>query len=268
MPLLHCRDIDVYYERHGVGTTVLSISGSGGDLRQNPALGKGPLERNFDTVMYDQRGLGQTSIPEGPYKMADYADDAAALLDGLGIDRCHVVGTSFGGMVALELVLRHPERVARLVLACTSSGGGGGSSWDLLELEGLEGEERMRTWLPKVDSRNDWSTSPPTVAPGFEGILSYLENRPQPTGDAARGSRLQLEARLGHDTWDRLANITVPTFCIGGRFDQQAPPGNMERLAGRIPGARLAFFDGGHMFMIQDRAAWPAIVSFLHESAG
>lgn len=265
MPLLRCRAINIYYERHGAGPTVLSISGSGGDVRQNPASGNGPLERNFDTVIYDQRGLGQTSIPEGPYTMAQYADDAAALLDALSIDRCHVVGTSFGGMVAQELVLRHPERVNRLVLACTSSGGAGGSSWDLLELEGLAGDDRMRTWLPKVDSRNDWTTTPPTVAPGFEGILAYLESRPLPTGEAARGARLQLEARLGHDTWDRLPNVIAPTLCIGGRFDQQAPPENMERLAGRIPGSRLALFGGGHMFMIQDSAAWPAIVAFLQE---
>lgn len=265
MPTLRCRDIDIYYERHGSGPTVLSISGSGGDLRQNPTRGEGPLERAFDTVMYDQRGLGQTTIPEGPYTMAAYADDAATLLDGLGVDRCHVVGTSFGGMVAQEFVLRHPDRVNRLVLACTSSGGDGGSSWDLLALDGLTGDERMRAWLPRIDSRNDWTTTPPTVAPGFQGILGYLQSRPQPTGEAARGSRLQLEARFDHDTWERLPTITAPTLCIGGRFDQQAPPENMERLAGRIPGARLAFCDGGHMFMIQDPAAWPTIVAFLQE---
>ena len=153
MSVVRCHDIDIYYERHGSGKPVLWISGSNGDLRYVATRGNGPLERAFDTIMYDQRGLGQTSKPIGPYSMADYADDAAALLDALGVARCHVVGVSFGGMVAQEFVLRHSARVDRLVLACTSSGGEGGSSWDLQEIHHLMGEDRLRAWLPKMDVR-------------------------------------------------------------------------------------------------------------------
>src|SRR5215207_5622309 len=103
MPIARVRDIDVYYEVHGSGPRVLSISGTGGDLRQNPLRGQGLLEQHHEVLMYDQRGLGQTSKPDVPYTMADYADDAAALLDALGWDRAHVVGVSFGGMVAQHL---------------------------------------------------------------------------------------------------------------------------------------------------------------------
>ena len=79
--------------------------------------------KEFDVVAHDQRGLGQTEIPPGPYEMADYAADAAALLDSLGWDSCRVVGTSFGGMVAQEFAVTWPERVERLGLVCTSPGG-------------------------------------------------------------------------------------------------------------------------------------------------
>ena len=79
------------------------------------------------------------------------------------------------------------------------------------------------------------------------------------------GAHRQLEARSAHDVWDDLPGITAPTLVIGGRHDGQAPPANSERLASRIPGAHLVLCDGGHAFMFQDPAAWPAIVAFLDE---
>ncbi len=100
MPFVDVRDLSVYYELHGTGPRVVWINGTGGDLRQNPARGTGPLEQHFEVLMYDQRGLGRTSKPDAPCTMADYADDAAALMDALGWERAHVLGVSFGGMVA------------------------------------------------------------------------------------------------------------------------------------------------------------------------
>ena len=122
VPFAAVNDIDVYFELHGEGPPVLNISGSGNDLRDSPP-GVIPLNRAFEVLHYDQRGLGQTSRPDGTYTMADYADDAAALIASMGWTRCHVVGTSFGGMVALNLAARHPDLIDRLVLCCTSPGG-------------------------------------------------------------------------------------------------------------------------------------------------
>lgn len=261
MPTSAVRDLEMYWERHGpVGADrVLYINGTNGDLRLIPGLGSGPLERTFDALYYDQRGLGQTSIPEGPYTMADYADDAAALLDVFGWDNCHVIGVSFGGMVAQEFALRHPARVNRLVLCCTSSGGAGGASFDLLGIADLPTEQRLRISQSVLDSRNDMSTDPPTWAPGFAAIAAGMATRPAPT----HGARLQLGARSDHDTWDRLPSLDIPTLVIGGTYDLQAPVENVARLAERIPGAELVWCDGGHLFMVQDRTAWPTILGFL-----
>ena len=96
MPFARAGDIDIYHEFEGEGPRVLVISGTGGDLRRRPGLAS-VLGDRFTTLSYDQRGLGQTSIPDGPYSMAGYAQDAVALLDAVGWDRCMVVGTSFGG---------------------------------------------------------------------------------------------------------------------------------------------------------------------------
>ena len=120
-------DIRVYFETAGEGPGVLFIGGTGGDLRIRPSVMDGPLKKHFELVSYDQRGLGQTDKPDFPYSMADYAHDAAALIDAGGWDSCHVVGYSFGGMVAQELAIRYPEKINRLVLCATSAGGAGGA---------------------------------------------------------------------------------------------------------------------------------------------
>jgi 3-oxoadipate enol-lactonase len=128
VPPARIGDLDVHYEVAGEGPPLLFIGGTGGDLRTKPNVFDGPLVRPFTVASYDQRGLGRTTKPDRASTMAEYGADAAGLLDHLGWARAHVVGVSFGGMVAQELAIRHPDRVSRLVLCCTSSGGAGGAS--------------------------------------------------------------------------------------------------------------------------------------------
>ncbi|TIW29564.1 MAG: alpha/beta fold hydrolase, partial [Mesorhizobium sp.] len=155
MPYCHIRDIDLWFERTGNGAPLLAISGSRGDLRRSPNLLESPLANSFDLLAYDQRGLGRTSKPDKPYLMADFADDAAGLLDIVGWERVRVVGVSFGGMVALELALRYPDRVVRLALCCTSPGGEGGASYPVHLLQRLRPDERARVMVSITDTRCD-----------------------------------------------------------------------------------------------------------------
>ena len=163
MPTVHVNGISIYFERAGEGPPLLFISGTGGDLRNKPNQFDGPLARAFDLVSHDQRGLGRSEKPDRPYSMADYADDAAGLMAHLDWDQAHVVGVSFGGMVAQELALRHPGRIARLVLACTSPGGAGGASYPFHEIEHLTGEARAKHLIPISDTRRDavWAAANP-----------------------------------------------------------------------------------------------------------
>lgn len=259
--LVTANGIDLYYELSGDGEHLLVISGTGGDLRRGPRLAEGELFAPFELLQYDQRGLGQSSVPDGPYAMADYADDAAALLGALEWDDALVVGVSFGGMVAQELAIGHPRVVRRLVLACTSSGGSGGASYPLQDLLGLPIDEAVALRMARLDTRWDvaWQAAHPdqvkTIGDAF-GLGGASE-------DPDTGLLLQIEARSRHDTVDRLGEIRCPTLVCGGRFDGIAPPANSQFLARSIPGARLELFDGGHGFFVQDPTAMPAIVGFL-----
>jgi 3-oxoadipate enol-lactonase len=257
----HVGDLSIWYERQGPsdGPRLLFISGSGGDLRTKPNVFDGPLARaGFDLLAYDQRGLGQTSVPEPPYAMADYADDAAGLLDHQGWDTALVVGVSFGGMVAQELAIRHPDRITKLVLCCTSSGGAGQPSYPLHTLTDLDEEERIRTQLGISDTRYgaEWQAANPETA---EKIFATMRKGRPPS----EGERHQLEARSHHDTFDRLPGITAPTLVASGRHDGIAPVANGEAIAGQIPVSELRIYDGGHLFIVQDKTAWPEIVEFL-----
>lgn len=265
MPKARVGNVELYYETAGSGRRVMFISGTGGDLRVRPNPCEGPLASVFEVLAYDQRGLGRSSVPPGPYCMADYADDAAGLLGVAGWDRAAVVGVSFGGMVAQELALRHPGRVSSLVLACTSSGGEGGASYPLHDLASLDPEERLILMAELSDRRMDakWRSDNPHK---WQHALDWRRRYGEVgAGEPGRelGASLQLEARRHHDTWQRLGAIACPTLVCAGRYDGIAPVENSQRLAGAIPGARLEVFEGGHLFLMQDPAAYPAIIEFL-----
>jgi 3-oxoadipate enol-lactonase len=253
--------ISIYYERSGAekpdgSNRLLCISGTGGDLRDEPKMSDAFAD-TFAVLAYDQRGLGQTQVPEGPYTMAEYADDAAALIAAVGWDDCAVVGISFGGMVAQELAIRHPGRVRRLALCCTSSGGVGGSSYPLHELADRDQDPSFHLELMDVRWDGAWRAANPDMAAMIIERFASSAAKPGP------GQRRQLAARSHHDTAERLATIGCPTLVAGGRYDGIAPPANSEFLARAIPGAQLRLFDGGHGFFLQDPEALPTITSFL-----
>lgn len=265
MPFIAANGIRIYYETHGAGPPVLNISGSGNDLRRSPASVL-PINRAFEVLSYDQRGLGRTDKPAADYSMADYADDAAALVAAIGWNRCHVVGTSFGGMVALNLAVRHPQLTDRLVLCCTSPGGTA-PSYPLHELESLDADTAFATRMALTDRRWDPDADEPIPGLGrfYDVMVAASAGVPDPA--TAAGMRRQLLARAHHDVVDALASITCPTLVCAGEYDDLAPLANSELLAERMPNAALEVFDGGHMFMIQDRSAFPAIIEFLHRSS-
>jgi pimeloyl-ACP methyl ester carboxylesterase len=262
MTTVEANGITISYERAGNGPPLLFCGGSGSTIAES-RLVAAPLVEHFDVVVYDARGLGDTSIPPPPYKMSDYAADAVALADRFGWPTFRLAGISFGGMVAQELAVTWPERVERLVLLCTSPGGAGGSSYPLHELAELPPVDAAEIGIRLLDTRfdPDWLREHPNDRALVE---MFAGRRASPKTDEQQvGIDAQLEARSHHDVCDRLDRITCPTFIGAGRFDGIAPLANSEAIAARIPNGELHVYDGGHAFVAQDPAAFPEMIRFL-----
>jgi 3-oxoadipate enol-lactonase len=265
MPFVTVNKIRMYYELQGSGPRLLYISGTGGDLRRKPNMLDWPLAKQFEILTFDQRGMGQTDKPNIPYSMKDYADDAASLLEAVGWDDCLVWGYSFGGMVAQELALRHPQWVKKLVLAATSSGGAGGASYPLHQLQTLPPEQYADRMIELTDTRHHaaWRASHPQA---YQLLLeqSFAASKVG-AGEPGRelGARRQIEARKLHHTYDRLPQLTMPVYLCGGMHDGICPPDNLLAIKKQIAGSILEFFDGGHWFFLLDELAFKRIVDFL-----
>lgn len=240
------------YEVHGSGPLVLFLNGSGATIELVRPL-VAILARSLTVAVHDQRGLGGSSIPDGPYTMAQYASDALAFADHLDWDSCRVLGISFGGMVAQEMAVTWPQRIERLVLACTSPGGAGGSSYPLHELAELDDETRAARMVAIADRRGAAAAT----------LRNTLDSGPALDARQRRGAWWQLQARRYHDVWDRLDAIVCPTLVMSGLHDGIAPVDNGAAIASRLRRGELRVYDGGHQFFIQDPQAIPDMIEFL-----
>ena len=240
----------LYFETHGdpVREPLLLLEGMGGDIpgwRRNIPH----LATDLFVVAYDFRGNGHSDEPPGPCTMTTFVDDTLALMDELGQDSAHVYGQSFGGMVAQELALAHPERVRSVVLACTHSGG----SHVVPSRAKVPKDE---PWLA-LYSEAFAKANPEHVAEDLR-IGSAQPRHPS-------GQRRQREAMQGFDTYDRLPDIALPTLLLHGTEDRTVDPENARLLAARIPGAELMMLEGaGHVYHSeQPEAADAAVLNFI-----
>jgi pimeloyl-ACP methyl ester carboxylesterase len=230
--------------------TVLLLTGLAskrlGWYNQMPVFG-----RIYRTIALDHRDVGDSDPVAEPYTTADQADDAAEVLHALGIAQAYVVGISMGGFVALELALRHPEMVAKLVLTGTSAGGpthvGPGP-----EIAALLVQDRHVDDIGELSRR----TYTLIMAPGYaelhpdvmDRVADTARYRPQSTESYTR----QLQACLAHNASDRAGRIQVPTLVVHGDLDPLVPVANGRYLAEHIPGAHLIIYPGtGHISIIE-----------------
>lgn len=269
MPRFEHDGCDFHYELRGEGPRVLFLNGSGASIASSGPL-INALAKTANVLVHDQRGLGETSVPPGPYSMAQYAADAKALLDHVGWSTANVVGISFGGMVAQEFAVTWPAMVERLVLMCTSAGGAAGASYPLHELGRLPADQIFDARLRLSDSRfadAEWVASRPVESAIVEGMRAAAATAGQKSAERLRGERMQLEARIHHDVAGRLHAVTAPVLVQAGRFDGIAPVENSEAITQLLPDAVMSVYEGGHMFSAQDRRAIEDIRAFLASGA-
>jgi pimeloyl-ACP methyl ester carboxylesterase len=239
----------MYYEIRGDGEPLLLIRGVGSTCEGFKPQVEG-LSPYFRVISFDNRCVGRTDQPQEPFTIADMADDTAALLDALEVHSAHVFGVSLGGMVAQELALRHPQKVRRLVLACTHAGprtAVRAPDWAIRifdESRDMPRREALRHSIPILFSRKTIEERSELV----EETLAVMENNNQPKSSYM----LQLGAVMKHDTIDRLSQIAHRTLVMTGSEDALVAPGNSRLIAERIPGARLIEFpETGHLFFTE-----------------
>jgi len=235
----------LHHVRRGSGAPLLLIMGMAGHHRMWAEPFLALLEKDFDLVAFDHRGIGTSDRADQPFSIADLADDAAGVLDTVGWDTAHVFGISLGGMVAQELALRHPDRLRALALGCTYPGAGGDltatGAQRMIEASATGDEElAVRTGF-EVNVSAGYAASPANFAVFREEALAVQV--PVPV------VMLQLQAVLGHDALSRLPQITAPTLVMHGTADEMLAVANGRQIAGQIPNSRLEIFDGaGHLF--------------------
>jgi pimeloyl-ACP methyl ester carboxylesterase len=257
MPMTERAGVALHYQAHGAsGDPVLLLMGLGLDARawqlQLPAF-----TARHRVIAVDNRGVGRSGRPPGPYSIAEMADDAAAALEHAGIARAHVVGVSMGGMIAQELALRHPARVGALVLAATYAR----PDAAVADTAARIGAERGLPPLLTAFQPGAFDFSTVNAADVFRLLLPlvFSERFLADHGDFLRsffaemvaegysvaGFFAQAAATQSHDTQARLPSLTAPTLVITGSEDRLIPPRHSDELARLIPGARLLKVDGG-----------------------
>jgi pimeloyl-ACP methyl ester carboxylesterase len=244
-------DIEIAYNLHGDGETVILIGGFT-MVKESWELQVDALSKHFRVVTFDNRGVGETTVPTQPFTIADMAADTVGLMDALGIDSAHIFGVSMGGLIAQILALDYPHRVKRVVLGCTTHGGRHAvqPQKEVMELlakasdPSVPPEQAVRMRLPTILADRFIQEEPERVE---ELVRFALQNWPTPQG--AEG---QMGALSVFNVKRRLEEIRCQVLVITGREDRMMPPENSELLAAGITGAELHMVErAGHNFFYE-----------------
>ena len=261
MPHVQLRDIVTWYEEAGTGPALVLIAGLGGHAglwsQQLPTLARG-----HRVLAFDNRGAGRTSAPDKPYSIASMADDAAQLLERLGVEQASIAGFGMGGAIALDLAATHPDRVASLALIGTAARPDARQrlvteGWVDARRSSLSREQTFALTAP-------WLYTSALLEDG-ERRRQAIEsgaNDPHPAQDHAYAR--QARAFLDYDASDRLAAIEQPALVIAGEEDILVTPANASALAEALPNGTLRELAGGHAGLVEHPQAYAAaLLEFL-----
>lgn len=268
--------VRIFYTVQGSGPTLICVHGGPGmSDHRGYAQWLAPLASDHQLVLYDLRGCGESGdAPDGSYSHADFVADLEALRAHLGVERIALLGTSYGGFIALEYAVRHQEYLSHLILADTAPSHDHHDAAARNAMDsGLPGiEPGMLDDLFSGRMRDDAH-----FRTAFAAIQPLYRVTADPEADAAQLDAIAFRFRThnfafsqnlpGYDLRPRLGEIQVPTLVLCGRHDWITPLDQSELMAARIPQARLLVFDrSGHGPMAEENDAYIAAVrSFLDQ---
>lgn len=248
MPVIQTNGIALYYEERGAGEPLLLIMGitAPGSVWEKHAA---YWEIDFKCIVVDNRGVGFSDKPVGPYTTAQMADDYAGLLEALQIKKVRVVGVSMGSTIAQQLAIRHPDKVQSLVLMCTWARCDNAAKAIFQHMVSCKARLRPEEFTLFIQlliySKFSWANQIMYAEMEESRRQAAIEPFPQPL----HALEAQAEACINHYVVDDLGKIKVPALVIGGREDSFTPVWMAEEVAGAIPNAELHLFDKcGHAF--------------------
>ncbi|HYW93769.1 MAG TPA: alpha/beta hydrolase [Gammaproteobacteria bacterium] len=267
-----------YAQRDGVRLAWAALNEQGRGLPLVMVMGLGGVKEDWrhlapalaqdrPVLIQDNRGMGESDVPEGPYDMEMLARDVYALMDAAGWQRAHLMGISMGGMIAQTMAVLEPGRCERLVLGCTSHGGRGqvpASREVLAKLDpqpGRDAEEVVRDLL-RVNYTEQWLRENPDR---FESLVVERFRYTR----RVRGIEAQLAAIRGFDVEHRIGDLPHETLVLHGTDDILIPFANARLILQKIPRARLHPLPGcGHLFWDMDGGASITAIREFLEDAG
>jgi pimeloyl-ACP methyl ester carboxylesterase len=262
MPELIIDDIELYYETRGSGAPLMLIAGLASDSGSWSPIIEG-LSRECLVITPDNRGCGRTLPQETETGIRRIADDCAALVGSLGLTSVNLLGHSMGGLVAMDLAIRYPQTVDKLILCCTAASNSGRnislfSTWASAFEAGLE---------PRLFFKNIfyWLFTPRFFEDEAAVDEAAMMAAEYPYPQSAEAFSNQVRAIAGFDCRGGLAAIKAKTLVICGREDLLYTPEEGKGLAGAIPGASLAIIDkAAHSIHIEQPAAFiERVLGFL-----
>ncbi|MHB1468777.1 MAG: alpha/beta fold hydrolase [Solirubrobacteraceae bacterium] len=247
MPIVDAGEVQLDCERGGEGPPLLLVMGMSGTKEHWGKPFLDALQADFETIVYDHRGVGRSSRVERSFTISDLARDAHALLTALQIERAHVLGISMGGMVAQELVLAEPELPLSLTLGCTYCGGEGSAlaGEDVIGFIGqaLASRDRERA------IRANWEVNVSQRYASNEEAWQRFHAIGLSSGVAVAVILEQMKAISEHDTSARLSSIDAPTLVIHGEEDRMLPVKNGRMIGDLIPESHYEELrEVGHLF--------------------
>jgi 3-oxoadipate enol-lactonase len=263
MPLVHANGIDIHYRISGDGAeTVLLVNGVGDDL-EGWAMQVEPLvAAGLRVITFDNRGVGRSSLPPGPYSSRQMAADTKALADALGLTAFHLVGVSMGGLIAQEYALAYPADLRTVVLANTYARPDAYTraafdAWgQIAETGGMP--LMMRQQAPWVFSPAFYAAHPDRL----DTTLAEMERSPQPASAFAA----QIAALLTHDCRDRLVALHTPALVIAADDDIIIRLALSHRLFEELPRGAWAVVPGGHAAFVENPEPWNrAVIGFIDQ---
>lgn len=253
--------MNIFYESHGTGEPIVMIAGfASGAWQWFKQIND--LAKNFRVITFDARGISRSKLAEGETaSIKAIADDICELLDTLKIEKASILGTSFGGFVAQDFALRYPERLNKLILACTSFGGKHHVLPDNFEVisafsatENLNSSERIKKFMVPAFTRDFIENNFDVI----EQVCKFREINIVPENVYLQ----QLQAATAFDMKNEVSQIETKTLIISGDKDQVVPMQNSINLANEIPNSRLEIVQSsGHLFFIEQAEKFNKIVT-------